>query len=67
MNERIDELETQLAFQDSTIASLNEVVTDQQNQIDILRQQLEEVKLQMQSLAETINSPDGDEPPPPHY
>ncbi len=67
MNERIDELETQLAFQDSTIASLNEVVTDQQNQIDMLRQQLEEVKLQMQSLAETINSPDGDEPPPPHY
>ena len=67
MNERIDELETQLAFQDSTIISLNEVVTNQQNQIDMLRQQLEEVKQQMQSLAETINRPDGDEPPPPHY
>jgi len=67
MNDRINELETQMAFQESTISSLNEVVTDQQNQIDMLHRQLEEIKLQMQSLAETVNSPDGDELPPPHY
>ena len=67
MNDRINELETQLAFQESTISSLNDVVTDQQNQIDILRLQIDEIKQQMQSLAETVNSPDGDEPPPPHY
>ena len=67
MNDRINELETQLAFQESTISSLNDVVTDQQQQIDILREQLDHVKAQMQSLAETVNSPDGDEPPPPHY
>lgn len=67
MNDRINELETQLAFQESTVSSLNDAVTDQQQQIDILREQLEYIKAQMQSLAETVNSPDGDEPPPPHY
>ena len=67
MTERITELETQLAFQESTIHSLNEVVTDQQRQIDELREQLSQVKLQLQSLAETIHRPESDEPPPPHY
>jgi len=67
MNDRINELETQLAFQESTVSSLNDAVTDQQQQIDILREQLDYIKTQMQSLAETVNSPGGDEPPPPHY
>ena len=67
MNDRINELETQLAFQESTVASLNDAVTDQQQQIDMLREQIEYIKAQMQSLAEAVNSPDGDEPPPPHY
>jgi SlyX protein len=67
MTDRITELETQLAFQDSTIHSLNEVVTDQQNQIDLLREQLKQIKQQMQSLAETVHRPEADEPPPPHY
>jgi len=67
MNDRINELETQLAFQESTVSSLNDAVTDQQQQINILREQLDYIKTQMQSLAETVSSPDGDEPPPPHY
>jgi len=67
MNDRINELETQLAFQESTVTSLNAAVTDQQQQIDLLREQLEYVKAQMQSLAEVVDSPEGDEPPPPHY
>lgn len=67
MNDRINELETQLAFQESTVASLNEVVTDQQTQIDALREQIKYLKLQMQTLAETVDSHDGEEPPPPHY
>lgn len=67
MNERIDELETQLAFQESTISALNEVVTDQQSQIDVLRDQIIQLKLQLQNLAETVTRPESDEPPPPHY
>ena len=67
MNDRIEELETQLAFQESTIHSLNEVVTDQQKQIDVLREQLRQIKMQLQSLAETVQRPEADEPPPPHY
>ena len=67
MNDRINELETQLAFQESTVASLNEIVTDQQTQIDALREQIEYLKLQMQTLAEPVDTHAGHEPPPPHY
>ncbi|MGD8926395.1 MAG: SlyX family protein [Thioalkalispiraceae bacterium] len=67
MTDRVTELETQLAFQESTIHSLNEVVTDQQRQIDELREQLRQIKMQLQSLAETVHRPESDEPPPPHY
>ena len=67
MNDRVEELETQLAFQDNTIHSLNEIVTEQQNQIDALREQLRQITMQLQSLAETVQRPEADEPPPPHY
>ncbi|MGD8784231.1 MAG: SlyX family protein [Thioalkalispiraceae bacterium] len=67
MSERLTELETQLAFQDSTINSLNDVITDQQCQIDELRLQLKQIKIQLQSISETVKGSEADEPPPPHY
>ena len=67
MSDRITELETQLAFQDSTINSLNEVITDQQRQIDELRLQLKQITIQLQSISETVKGDEADEPPPPHY
>ncbi len=67
MNERITELETQLAFQDETINELNTVVTNQQAQIDNLKEQLELLNKKLQSLSESVVHHDGNEPPPPHY
>lgn len=66
MEQRFTELETRITFQDDTIQALNEVVTQQQ-------QQIEQLKLQIAALKEKIESPsqslmvEQDEKPPPHY
>jgi len=67
MNERITELETQLAFQDDTINELNRAVTDQQNQINNLKAQVELLHKKLQSLSESVVLHDENEAPPPHY
>ena len=41
MTEELVELQTQLAFQDHTIATLNEALASQQKQLDVLRLELE--------------------------
>ncbi len=40
MEERLEFLETRLAYQDQTVEALNEVVTRQQDQIDRLEHEL---------------------------
>jgi SlyX protein len=67
MNERLTELEVRVAFQEKTIQDLNEVVTQQQRQIDRLRQELEAVKSRLAALAPALVIPQEDEKPPPHY
>ena len=66
MESRIDDLEVRLTYQESTIETLNEVVTRQQNQIDALRAELESLRGQIKSQGELI-SPLSEETPPPHY
>ena len=63
--ERIDTLESRLAFQDHTIEALNKTVTEQWAKIDALtrqvvalREQLREAESHMPGLADE---------PPPHY
>ena len=58
MEDRIVELETKLVFQDQTINELNEVITDQQNQLDILREEIRVLNLRIVSLAESSTNPD---------
>lgn len=66
IEERINELESRLAFQDDTIQALNDVLVAQQRV-------LERLQLQLQALAkrqEEANTQFGiseDEAPPPHY
>lgn len=67
MEQRITELESQLAFQEHTVASLNEIVTRQQGQIDLLQEQLRHLATQIKQVADSMNRPSQDEPPPPHY
>ena len=62
--ERLVEVETKLAFQERTIAQLQEVLLDQQKQIDRLRLQLEKLRSRLDSAP---GDDPRDEPPPPHY
>ena len=66
MESRIDGLEVRLTYQEATIETLNEVVTKQQNQIDMLRAELESLRGQIKAQGELI-SPLSEETPPPHY
>jgi len=65
--ERLIELETKLAFQETTIQQLNEVITRQQSQLDILQAAIQELHGRMKSLSEEAIRDPSEEPPPPHY
>ena len=65
LGERIDLLETRLAFQDETIETLNKTITEQWLKIDALTRQLANLSERLQE-AETHASGAANEPPP-HY
>ena len=65
LSDRIDVLETRLAFQDETIETLNKTITAQWQQIDALTRQLASLS---ERLRETeANAPGPANEPPPHY
>jgi SlyX protein len=63
LSDRIDVLETRLTFQDVTIETLNNTITEQWLKIDALTRQIADLR---DRLAET-HAPDPAEQPPPHY
>ncbi len=65
LSERIDALESRLAYQDQTIEQLNETITAQWKQIDALTRQLSALTERLQE-AET-NAPAPANERPPHY
>ena len=67
MDERITELETRLIFQDDVIEKLNEVVTNQQQQLDKITRELLDLRAQIKSLEPSNVASDKEETPPPHY
>ncbi len=67
MENKIIELQSKLAFQDETINELNVVITDQQQQLDQLREEIRLLGLRIASVAESSSVSDEKEAPPPHY
>ncbi|QOZ11508.1 SlyX family protein [Bradyrhizobium sp. CCBAU 51765] len=65
LSERIDTLETRLAYQDDTIETLNQTITAQWKQIDSLTRQIAQLNERLQE-AET-NAPGHANERPPHY
>ena len=63
---RIDELESRLAFQDDTIASLDRALQDQQARISHLEKTLGLIMERIRQKDLDLDLP-GEEPPPPHY
>jgi SlyX protein len=65
--ERIDHLESRLAFQDHTIEQLNQELTQQQRQLEKLRLQLDLLVNRMREMQVSQIASQAEETPPPHY
>ncbi|MES2027784.1 MAG: SlyX family protein [Pseudomonadota bacterium] len=65
LRERIDALETRVAFQDDTIETLNETITAQWKQIDALTRQVAGLGERLQEAESNSGAPRNE--PPPHY
>ena len=65
LGERIDLLESRLAFQDDTIETLNKTVTEQWAKIDALTRQLVALRERLQEAESQMPRPANE--PPPHY
>ena len=65
LSDRVDVLETRLMFQDVTIETLNQTITEQWQQIDALTRQVALLSERLQEAE--ANAPGPVNEPPPHY
>ncbi|GGE49488.1 protein SlyX [Agaricicola taiwanensis] len=67
LTERLDRLETRVAYQDQAIEDLNQIITDQWKQLELLRRQFARLDEQVRDATAATGTSPGQEPPPPHY
>ena len=67
IEKRVDELEFRAAFQEDTLAQLNDVIAQQRNEIDHLTKQLGGVIDTLRSTMQTGGSASDIDEKPPHY
>jgi len=67
LNQRIEELELKITFQDDLIEQLNQSLIQQQDDIRNLMRLIEKMGNDMQDLQEASVIDQSQEPPPPHY
>ncbi|WP_246037031.1 SlyX family protein [Thalassotalea litorea] len=67
LNQRLDNLETRLAFQDDVIDQLNHEISVHQQKIKDLNEQLHLIGQKVRDMNTSVVGRDEDETPPPHY
>lgn len=67
LEQRIEELETRLSFQDHLLGELNDALVSQSQRIVVLEQQLVRALDDLGKLRGLLLADPGEEPPPPHY
>ena len=65
--ERLDKLETTVAFQEQAIEDLNKTITAQWAEIAALKRLLGNLGERVREIADNPALAEGPEPPPPHY
>lgn len=65
--ERIEKLETALAYQEQAIEDLNKVITDQWAEIAQLKRLVGDLGLRLREISDNPALQEAPEPPPPHY
>ena len=66
-NERFEDLEMRLAYQDQMLNELNDVVTDQQARIMQLEKHIKALSERMQAMADSAPAAGQGDEKPPHY
>ena len=67
LSDKIIDLESKLAFQEHTIQELNDVVTQQQNELMVFKKQLIKINAQLENQPSSNIADPTQETPPPHY
>ncbi|PHM38917.1 lysis protein [Xenorhabdus mauleonii] len=65
--QRMEQVETKLAYQEATIEELNQEVRRQQIETDRLKEQLRLMAERLKTHQSSIIAPLSEETPPPHY
>jgi len=65
--ERLEKLETTIAYQEQAIEDLNRTITEQWTEIIALRRLLENLGQRVREIADNPALSEAPEPPPPHY
>ena len=65
LEQRIDELEMRIAHQEKTIADLNDVITAQWKQMEVMERQLRRFGEELEAM-ESVEGPAANQKPP-HY
>ena len=66
-DQRLDELETRLAFQDQLVEELNKQVFEQDKRLQKLEATCKSLSKQLLDLTEDAPAAEIDDQPPPHY
>jgi len=66
-SDRLDKLETTIAFQEQAIEDLNKTITAQWAEIAALKRQIGNLGERVREIADNPALQEGPEPPPPHY
>ena len=66
-DDQLVDLQTRLAFQEETLAQLNDILTEQQRQIDKVRLEFQLIQERYQELLDIIETGPAADEKPPHY
>lgn len=66
-DQRLDEVETRLAFIDDALAGLNAAEAERSQRMLRIERMLAELRMELTALRTGLGDDVRDEPPPPHY